>query len=145
MLNKEEFKKENLLSALKALDCSRNCPCCKYFDNNTQKCQDPTPYAVDLLEEFIQEHFELVEKYEMLDNTYSMICEDYLNPQPYKFEDLQTEMQVYDNYLKECIEISVMCGRNIANHTVTFFRWGQEELEVVKFEDNRFYPVHIAK
>ena len=145
MLNKEEFKKENLLSALKALDCSRNCPCCKYFDNNTQKCQDPTPYAVDLLEEFIQEHFELVEKYEMLDNTYSMICEDYLNPQPYKFEDLQTEMQVYDNYLKECIEISVMCGRNIANHTVTFFRWGQEELEVVKFEENRFYPIHIAK
>ena len=145
MLNKEEFKKENLLSALKALDCSRNCPCCKYFDNNTQKCQDPTPYAVDLLEEFIQEHFELVEKYEMLDNTYSMICEDYLNPQPYKFEDLQTEMQVYDNYLKECIEISVMCGRNIANHTVTFFRWGQEELEVVKFEENRFYPVYIAK
>lgn len=123
MLNKEEFKKENLLSALKALDCSRNCPCCKCFDNNTQKCQDPTPYAVDLLEEFIQDVF---------------------NPQPYKFEDLQTEMQVYDNYLKECIEISVMCGRNIANHTVTFFRWGQEELEVVKFEDNRFYPVQMA-
>ena len=145
MLSKEEFKKENLLSALKALDCSRNCPCCKYFDNNTQKCQDPTPYAVDLLEEFIQEHFELVEKHEMLENTYSMLCEDYLNPQPYKFEDLQTEMQVYDNYLKECIEISVMCGRNRANHTVTFFRWGQEELEVVKFEENRFYPIHIAK
>ena len=145
MLSKEEFKKENLLSALKALDCSRNCPCCKYFDNNTQKCQDPTPYAVDLLEEFIQEHFELVEKHEMLENTYSMLCEDYLNPQPYKFEDLQTEMQVYDNYLKECIEISVMCGRNRANHTVTFFRWGQEELEVVKFKENRFYPVYIAK
>ena len=54
-------------------------------------------------------------------------------------------MQVYDNYLKVCIEISVMCGRNIANHTVTFFRWGQEELEVVKFEENRFYPIHIAK
>lgn len=145
MFSKEEFKKENLLSALKALDCSRNCPCCKYFDNNTQKCQDPTPYAVDLLEEFIQEHFELVEKHEMLENTYSMLCEDYLNPQPYKFENLQTEMQVYDNYLKECIEISVMCGRNRANHTVTFFRWGQEELEVVKFEENRFYPIHIAK
>lgn len=144
MLNKEEFKKENLLSALKALDCSRNCPCCKCFDNNTQKCQDPTPYAVDLLEEFIQEHFELVEKHEMLENTYSMFCEDYLNPKSYKFEDLQTEMQVYDNYLKECIEISVMCGRNRANHTVTFFRWGQEELEVVKFEENRFYPVQMA-
>lgn len=97
------------------------------------------------LENFVEEHFELVEKYEMLSNTYSMLCEDYLNPQPYRFEDLQTEMQVYDNYLKECIEISVMCGRNRANHTVTFFRWGQEELEVVKFEENRFYPIHIAK
>lgn len=73
------------------------------------------------------------------------VAECIKNTKPYKFEDLQTEMQVYDNYLKECIEISVMCGRNIANHTVTFFRWGQEELEVVKFEDNRFYPVHIAK
>lgn len=98
-----------------------------------------------VFKDLINEHYELVEKHEMLENTYSMFCEDYLNPQPYKFEDLQTEMQVYDNYLKECIEISVMCGRNIANHTVTFFRWGQEELEVVKFEDNRFYPVHIAK
>ena len=73
------------------------------------------------------------------------LINEHFNPQPYKFEDLQTEMQVYDNYLKECIEISVMCGRNRANHTVTFFRWGQEELEVVKFEENRFYPIHIAK
>lgn len=105
MLNKEEFKKENLLSALKALDCSRNCPCCKYFDNNTQKCQDPTPYAVDLLEEFIQEHFELVEKYEMLDNTYSMICEDYLNPQPYKFEDLKAGMWVWCEKYDRCVQI----------------------------------------
>ena len=54
--------------------------------------------------QLIKKHFELVEKYEMLENTYSMICEDYLNPKPYKFEDLQTEMQVYDNCLKECIE-----------------------------------------
>ena len=78
MLSKEEFKKENLLSALKALDCSRNCPCCKYFDNNTQKCQDPTPYAVDLLEEFIQEHFELVEGSKRLkkalDNAIKQCC-----------------------------------------------------------------------
>lgn len=142
MLSKEEFKKENLLSALKALDCSRNCPCCEYFSpNDIQKCQDPIPYAVDLLEEFIEEHYKLVEKYNTLLTRFNALE----NPQPYKFEDLQTEMQVYDNYLKECIEISVMCSRNRANHTVTFFRWGQEELEVVKFEENRFYPIHIAK
>ena len=142
MLSKEEFKKEDLLSALQELDCSRNCPCCEYFSpDDIQKCQDPTLYAVDLLEEFIEEHYKLIEKYNTLLTRFNALE----NPQPYKFEDLQTEMQVYDNYLKECIEISVMCGRNIANHTVTFFRWGQEELEVVKFEENRFYPIHIAK
>lgn len=73
-----KMKKEDLLYALETLDCSRNCPCCKYFDNNTQKCQDPTPYAVDLLEEFIQEHFELVEGSKRLkkalDNAIKQCC-----------------------------------------------------------------------
>ena len=44
------------------------------------------------LENFVEEHFELVEKYEMLSNTYSMFCEDYLNPKSYKFEDLKAGM-----------------------------------------------------
>lgn len=75
MLSKEEFKKEDLLSALQELDCSRNCPCCEYFDNNTQKCLVSTPYAVDLLEKFIQEHFELVEKYNTLLTRCKVRCE----------------------------------------------------------------------
>ena len=122
MLSKEECLKahEELCRMLVATD---------YLDGRAICTYPIMENELGTFYELIKEHFELVEKYEMLDNTYSMICEDYLNPQPYKFEDLQTEMQVYDNYLKECIEISVMCGRNIANHTVTFFRWGQEELE----------------
>ena len=79
MLSKKEFKKEDLLSALQELDCSRNCPCCEYFSpDDIQKCQDPTPYAVDLLEEFIQEHFELVEGSKRLkkalDNAIKQCC-----------------------------------------------------------------------
>lgn len=146
MLSKEEFKKEDLLSALQELDCSRNCPCCKYFDNNTQKCQDPTPYAVDLLEEFIQEHFELVEKYEMLSNTYSMFCEDYLNPKSYKFEDLKELDYVYD---KKEDEIVLIIGTSKNHRTnekfVRTLVFGYEEFNEVSFKENRFYPVYIAK
>ena len=58
MLSKEERSKENLLSALQLLNCSRNCSACKYYSpDDIQKCQDPTPYAVDLLKELIEEHF----------------------------------------------------------------------------------------
>ena len=146
MLNKEEFKKENLLSALKALDCSRNCPCCKCFDNNTQKCQDPTPYAVDLLEEFIQEHFELVEKYEMLDNTYSMICEDYLNPQPYKFVDLKECDYVYDKKEDEIVLIIGTFENHKTNEKIVrALVFGYKDFIEIPFKENRFYPVHVAK
>ena len=111
---------------------------------NDEFCQAMKGY-ISVIENLIKEHFALVEEYKDTRKELDCYYEMLYNPQPYKFEDLQTEMQVYDNYLKECIEISVMCGRNRANHTVTFFRWGQEELEVVKFEENRFYPIHIAK
>ena len=121
----------------KALEWAKTC----YFEDTEGNKYSLESYSgFKCLEQLIKEHFELVEKY----NTLLTRCNALENPQPYKFEDLQTEMQVYDNYLKECIEISVMCGRNRANHTVTFFRWGQEELEVVKFEKNRFFPVQMA-
>lgn len=130
MFSKEEFKKENLLSALKALDCSRNCPCCKYFDNNTQKCQDPTPYAVDLLEEFIQDVF---------------------NPQPYKFEDLKAGMWVWCEKYDRCVQI---VKTRIYEYDTGCFYKGQKLVRVytnhdfgwddIPFEENRFYPVQMA-
>lgn len=125
MLNKEEFKKENLLSALKALDCSRNCPCCKCFDNNTQKCQDPTPYAVDLLEEFIQDVF---------------------NPQAYKFEDLKADMYLYDAKKNEIIYLF----KPLDWEPTKGLRYSYEKIDhlaygfYMDFEENRFYPVQMA-
>lgn len=125
MLNKEEFKKENLLSALKALDCSRNCPCCKCFDNNTQKCQDPTPYAVDLLEGFIQDVF---------------------NPQPYKFEDLKEFDYVYDKKDDEIVLIIETSENHKTNEKmVRALVFGYKDFIEIPFKENRFYPVYIAK
>lgn len=126
MLSKKEFKKEDLLSALQELDCSRNCPCCEYFSpDDIQKCQDPTPYAVDLLEEFIQDVF---------------------NPQPYKFEDLKKGMLVWDNQLKWCFEIAI-CKVEIKGYeNLKMFKVKNydDSLTLMIFEENRFYPVQMA-
>lgn len=126
MLSKEEFKKEDLLSALQELDCSRNCPCCEYFSpDDIQKCQDPTLYAVDLLEEFIQDVF---------------------NPQPYKFEDLKKGMWVWDNQLKWCFEIAI-CKVEIKGYeNLKMFKVKNydDSLTLMIFEKNRFYPVQMA-
>lgn len=126
MLSKKEFKKEDLLSALQELDCSRNCPCCEYFSpDDIQKCQDPTPYAVDLLEEFIQDVF---------------------NPQPYKFEDLKKGMWVWDNQLKWCFEIAI-CKVEIKGYeNLKMFKVKNydDSLTLMIFEKNRFYPVQMA-
>lgn len=126
MLSKKEFKKEDLLSALQELDCSMNCPCCEYFSpDDIQKCQDPTPYAVDLLEEFIQDVF---------------------NPQPYKFEDLKKGMLVWDNQLKWCFEIAI-CKVEIKGYeNLKMFKVKNydDSLTLMIFEKNRFYPVQMA-
>lgn len=75
---------------------------------------------------------------------FEKLIKEHFNPQPYKFEDLETDMQVYDNCLKECIVIGVIRGENMSNNTVPFYRWAQEELEVVEYKENRFYPVQMA-
>lgn len=98
------------------------------------------------LENFVEEHFELVEKYEMLSNTYSMLCEDYLNPQPYKFEDLKKGMLVWDNQLKWCFEIAI-CKVEIKGYeNLKMFKVKNydDSLTLMIFEKNRFYPVQMA-
>lgn len=128
MLSKEEFKKEDLLSALQELDCSRNCPCCEYFSpDDIQKCQDPTPYAVDLLEEFIQDVF---------------------NPQPYKFEDLKPYMFVFDkefNGWGEVVRIIDTFVNEYGEKIVRCFATGSDEVQLRSYKENRFFPVRIVK
>ena len=126
MLSKKEFKKEDLLSALQELDCSRNCPCCEYFSpDDIQKCQDPTPYAVDLLEEFIQDVF---------------------NPQPYKFEDLKA-VCIYMTYKKNEI---IYLFKPLNWDPTKGLRYSYGKIDhaaygfYMDFEENRFYPVQMA-
>ena len=138
MLSKEEYKK--------ALDNIKLNYDAEYVNKcNDEFCQAMKGY-ISVIENLIKEHFELVEKYEMLDNTYSMICEDYLNPQPYKFEDLKELDYVYD---KKEDEIVLIIGTSKNHRTnekfVRTLVFGYEEFNEVSFKENRFYPVYIAK
>lgn len=103
------------------------------------------------LENFVEEHFELVEKYEMLSNTYSMFCEDYLNPKSYKFEDLKAGMWVWCEKYDRCVQI---VKTRIYEYDTGCFYKGQKLVRVytnhdfgwddIPFEENRFYPVQMA-
>lgn len=101
---------------------------------------------IDILQQLIKKHFELVEKYEMLENTYSMICEDYLNPKPYKFEDLKECDYVYDKKEDEIVLIIGIYETHKTNEKmVRALVFGYKDFIEIPFKENRFYPVHIAK
>ena len=97
------------------------------------------------LENFVEEHFELVEKYEMLSNTYSMFCEDYLNPKSYKFEDLKELDYVYDKKEDEIVLIIGTFENHKTNEKIVrALVFGYKDFIEIPFKDNRFYPVQMA-
>lgn len=133
MLSKEEYKK--------ALDNIKLNYDAEYVNKcNDEFCQAMKGY-ISVIENLIKEHFELVEKYEMLDNTYSMICEDYLNPQPYKFEELKVGMWVWDSKFNKCNLIVEI----LDNEILGFYYIMDNVLRYRNaYEENRFYPVQMA-
>lgn len=133
MLSKEEYKK--------ALDNIKLNYDAEYVNEcNDEFCQAMKGY-ISVIENLIKEHFELVEKYEMLDNTYSMICEDYLNPQPYKFEELKVGMWVWDSKFNKCNLIVEI----LDNEILGFYYIMDNVLRYRNaYEENRFYPVQMA-
>lgn len=58
------------------------------------------------------------------------------NPQPYKFEDLNSDMWVWDNDIKEVIHI-----RSVVDDDLYFLSVGEEDVGYAKFEEERFFPV----
>lgn len=92
------------------------------------------------LENFVEEHFELVEEY----NTLLTPCNAL--SQPYKFEDLKKGMWVWDNQLKWCFEIAI-CKVEIKGYeNLKMFKVKNydDSLTLMIFEKNRFYPVQMA-
>lgn len=105
---------------------------------------------IDILQQLIKKHFELVEKHEMLESTYSMICEDYLNQQPYKFEDLKEVVgkPIYDRKYKEFYILTEVKEEEVyKDEGIEKFMICSDKNGLIRvwYEENRFYPIHIAK
>lgn len=105
---------------------------------------------IDILQQLIKKHFELVEKHEMLESTYSMICEDYLNQQSYKFEDLKEVVgkPIYDRKYKEFYILTEVKEEEVyKDEGIEKFMICSDKNGLIRvwYEENRFYPIHIAK
>lgn len=75
---------------------------------------------------------------ENLETLKDLIGEHFDNP-PLEFKDLESDMVVFDKSLDEWIQIGTIIGENDFNHTVPYYRFGDEELYTDKFEESRFY------
>lgn len=75
------------------------------------------------------------------------VAECIKNTKPYKFEDLKKSLWVYDTKLEWCFEIAI-CKVEIQgyeNHQMFKVNTYDGSSSLMIFEENRFYPVHIAK
>ena len=67
---------------------------------------------------------------------------NYVNStQPYKFEDLEEGMWVWDDKDKKCNKI---IGISENNEVAVYYITQSASRYIVKFEENRFYPVIIG-
>ena len=122
MLDKNIFKKEDLLYALEKLNCSGNCACCCYFNEDTKECEERIPCSIDFLESFIKEYFE---------------------PRPYTFNDLKCLDcdYVYDKKEDDIIFIIKVCEK-LNKKTVYALVAGYKDFIEIPFKENRFYPIN---
>lgn len=102
------------------------------------------------LEDFVFEHFELIEKYKntktSLDNIskeYDNLYDNFYRPKPYKWGDFKDFTNAIDSKINQlCLIKSSMDEQRI----YVWYFCGNEPLIIKKenFEENRFFPVQMA-
>ena len=91
--------------------------------------------------ELVEEYFELEQNFKTLEKNYDDLYDMVYAPKPYKFEDLKPDMWLWDNVEKKCNKII-----DINENDEIGFYYITESVSryIVKFEENRFYPVTKA-
>lgn len=104
--------------------------------------------ADEQLKNCIDKAKELSDSNDELERTiHSLDCElsDVYNPKPYKFEDLKPNMWVWDDLIKECVQLDEDCFE--PNNVILILmrgNYGYRESTRTFFEENRFFPVQYA-
>lgn len=68
---------------------------------------------------------------------------EFINPQPYKFEELKPNMWVWDNKLNACFLIKELKPQSYWN-IIIYANYLTDTFEEINFEKNRFYSVTMA-
>lgn len=116
----------------------------KMLYHNWGVCDEQLKRVIDKAKELSDSNDELKRTVCSLDYALS----DVYNPKPYKFEDLKTNMWVWDNVAKECLYVVrpfITTGVRVKYFTCLGI-WNLEKIKKLnmKFEENRFFPVEYA-
>lgn len=116
------------------------------------KCeQDEFIEVKKIFKELIHEHFDEKGNVKTIANIFingdemkqlvDKAVDEFFDPEPYKFEDLKPDMWLWDNVEKKCNKII-----DINENDEIGFYYITESVSryIVKFEENRFYPVTKA-
>lgn len=150
MLTKEECK-----FALQRLYSLKNGVRNLYPMADTETLLDSITNDRELLEQLIDEHFDLLEKhnnlkadYHFLDSSYSeaidhlndfiKMVEDLESNPPLRFEELKEGMWVWDNKEKMYGKVTPKEYKNFGLLQIVGYSWGN-------FEENRFYRREVEK
>ena len=116
----------------------------KMLYHNWGVCDEQLKRVIDKAKELSDSNDELKRTVCSLDYALS----DVYNPKPYKFEDLKTNMWVWDYVAKECLYVVrpfITTGVRVKYFTCLGI-WNLEKIKKlnIKFEENRFFPVEYA-
>lgn len=104
-----------------------------------EEMTEPAFNLVFSTQEFLHNWYKGIQMYSAENDVLKRKVSEYENPQPYKFEDLNSDMWVWDNDIKEVIHI-----RSVVDDDLYFLSVGEEDVGYAEFEEERFFPVTKA-
>ena len=81
-----------------------------------------------------------IEMFEGCLNMISQLINEHFDNSPLKLEELEAEMVVWDNLVKQYVLV-----KNWFNDTKVFYEFGEETPFVFSFEENRFYRKQVEE
>ena len=106
-----------------------------------KECRNALSDLKNQLEDILGEESENVESVNVLNQ---LMDEHFSNP-PLKWEELKPNMRVWDNEMKEWIQIVHLTNFLGATKFVDFYIYGLSELIDSEYEPNRFYRKEVQE
>ena len=160
MSAKREYEEAfDLINIFTSCGCNEvdDCNCCIAYNKRPKQqhgCE--LDLALNMFKELIDEHFELldgiqriIDKAKELSNSNDELRRQLYFIEPYNFEDLKSNMWIWDNAAKECLYVikpfvGSFTGAKYFSYLGIYKNLEEIKKLDIKFEENRFFPVRCA-